>query len=97
MERKRPEVGGGSRVPAEIGSEWIEFIQQQIQSMFQSALPHMVQQISERAMAPQASPSTTTHNIEQGQQRPGKDDWMERESKVAAPDKFVGKRGREVY
>lgn len=97
MERERPELGGGSRIPAEIGSEWTEFIQQQIQTVFQSALPHMVHQISERAMAPQASPSTTTHNIEPGQQRQEKDDWMDRESKVAAPDKFVGKKGGEVY
>ena len=37
--------------PEGLGLEWPTFIQQQVQPVFQAAIPHMVQQISERIVA----------------------------------------------
>lgn len=100
MDRERSEGGREPRVPPEIGSEWAEFIQQQIQIVFQSALPHMVQQISERAMALPSQPSSFVAIQPTGQdpQRSEKFTGVgERELKVAEPEKFSGKRNGEVY
>lgn len=83
-------------MPETIGPEWAEFIQRQIEMVFQSAIPHMVYQISEQVTPPQASTTTTARNNERGQHKSGYDE-TEKESKVAQPEKFLGKRGGEVY
>jgi len=103
MEQGRTDVGQGpQQVPEEIGAGWAEFIQQQIQSVFQAALPHLVQQISERAAASstQASPFATNQGGDRELQRVSKfEDGRsgEREWRVAKPEKFTGKRGGEIY
>ena len=55
MEQER--LGADPELPAlkGLGLEWATFIQQQVQSVFQATIPHMVQQISERAAALQVS------------------------------------------
>ena len=49
MDSAGPAAGGGPPGIEGSGSEWAAFIQQQIQSVFQAAVLHMVQQISELA------------------------------------------------
>lgn len=90
-----PESGREPKTPEEPGSDWAEFIWQQIQIVFQSALPHIVQQIAEQAPS---LPSSQT--ISHDPSRSGRSDEVgnrERESKVAEPEKFSGKRSGEVY
>ena len=84
------------------GSEWAAFIQQQIQSVFQAAVPHMVQQISELAVVRPlpASPSVATQTIDLGYERAKSSESMgvdNKESKVAPLEKFSGKKRGEVY
>ena len=43
MDSIGPTAGGGPLGIEGSGSEWAAFIQQQIQSVFQAAVPHMVQ------------------------------------------------------
>lgn len=101
----RDHVDGVSRglpVPETVGSEFTSFIQQQIQSVFQSAIPHLVQQISEQvaAIPRQRSPLTSIRGDERAYSRTGghrEPDVESRESKVADPEKFSGKKGNEVY
>lgn len=92
---------GNRVVPEEVGSELVEFIQRQIQTVFQSAIPHLVQQISERATAlpAQISPSTAVPSTHQDRHRVEKYELgvSKKESKVAEPEKFTGKRSGEVY
>ena len=45
MDSVGPAAGGGPPGIEDSGSEWAAFIQQQIQSVFQAAILHMVQQI----------------------------------------------------
>ena len=78
------------------------FIQQQIQSVFQVAIPHMVQQILElAAVRPlSASPLVATRIVDPGYERAKSSESMgvvNKESKVAPPKKFSGKKGGEVY
>ena len=45
-------VGGGPSGMEGLRFEWAAFIQQQIQLVFQAAIPHIVQQIYELAVVP---------------------------------------------
>ena len=102
MDREAPAVEHGQQPPGVTQSEWAEFIQQQIQLVFRSALPDMVQHLADRATIgmPPTSPSRAFRAPNQHQQRPGRDDDVgikERESKFADPEKFAGKQGGEEY
>ena len=84
------------------GSKWAAFIQQQIQSVFQAIVSHMVQQISELAAVRPlpASPSVAMRTVDPGYERAKSSESMgvaSKESKVAPPEKFSGKKGGEVY
>jgi hypothetical protein len=97
MDQERLNTEGAPPVPDGVGPDWAMFIQQQIQNVFQAAIPHMVQQISERATPPLSTPlhggetAVSTSNMYGGEYHRGK------ELKVAKPDKFTGKKGGEVY
>jgi hypothetical protein len=97
MDQGRFNAEGAPPVPEGMGSDWATFIQQQIQNVFQAAIPHMVQQISERATPPLSTPMqggdpmVSRPNMYWGEDHRGK------EFKVAKPDKFTGKKGGEVY
>lgn len=97
MDQERLNTEGAPPVPDGVGPDWATFIQQQIQNVFQAAIPHMVQQISERATPPLSTPlhggetTMSTSNMYRGEYHRGK------ELKVAKPDKFTGKKGGEVY
>jgi len=45
MDQERLNTEGAPPVPDGVGPDWAMFIQQQIQNVFQAAIPHMVQQI----------------------------------------------------
>ena len=95
MDQERLNTEGAPLVPDGVGPDWAMFIQQQIQNVFQ--IPHMVQQISERAAPPLPTPlhggetAVSTSNMYRGEYHRGK------ELKVAKLDKFTGKKGGEVY
>lgn len=102
MEREGNATVGGFPGMEGLGSELAEFIQQQVQSVLQTAIPHIVQQISERAMVPPviASLLDTGRTAEMGHRRLAGGEnygYDHRESKVATPEKFSGKKGGEVY
>lgn len=84
----------------EVGPVWAAYIQQQIQAASKVAIPHMVQQISERTSG---SPSVESSTMKaSGQVLVSLDEHNsmslhDKNSKVATPDKFNGKRGGEVY
>ena len=61
----RDGIPGGLPMPENLGSKITTFIQQQIQSIFQSIIPHMVQQISKQvAGIPRLrSPSTSSREM----------------------------------
>jgi hypothetical protein len=97
MDQERLNTEGVPPVPNEAGPDWAMFIQQQVQNVFQAAIPHIVQQISERATPPLPTPlhdgetAVSNSNLYQGEHHRGK------ALKVAKPDKFTGKKGGEVY
>lgn len=97
MDQERLNTEGAPPVPNGVGPDWAMFIQQQIQNVFQAAIPHIVQQISKRATPPLSTPlhggetAVSTSNMYQGEHHRGK------ALKVAKPDKFTGKKGGEVY
>lgn len=102
MEHEGHAADPTSPAMGEVGPVWAAYIQQQIQAAFKAAIPHMVQQISERVVvSPSVEPSMP--NTRALGRAPGKSDEYDstslddRDSKVAAPDKFSGKRGGEVY
>lgn len=102
MDREGSGEGAGQPLPEGMESEWATFIQQQVQVVFQTAIPHIVQQIAERAGAQlnEASPSAARRINAPAQTRTGAHDgegFENRDSKVAAPEKFAGKKGGEVY
>lgn len=102
MEREGNATVGGFPGMEGLGAELAEFIQQQVQSVLQTAIPHIVQQISERAVVPPAtaSPLDTGRTTEMGNRRLAEGEgygYDHRESKVATPEKFSGKKGGEVY
>lgn len=102
MDPERSAVDAGPPTPEGIGSEWAAFIQQQIQLVFQAAIPHIVQQISDRALVPPSpvSPSAAVQRIDRASHGTGQyrdEDFDGKESKVAEPEKFSGKKGGEVY
>ena len=102
MDSAGPAAGGGPSGIEGLGSEWAAFIQQQIQSVFQAAVPHMVQQISELAtICPLlTSPSMAMRTVDPGYERAKSSESMgvaNKESKVAPPKKFSGKKRGEVY
>ena len=102
MDSAGPAAGGGPPGIEGSGSEWTAFIQQQIQSVFQAAVPHMVQQISELAAVRPlpTSPSVAMRTVDPGYERAKSSESMgvaNKESKVAPPKKFSGKKGGEVY
>ena len=78
------------------------FIQQQIQRVFQTAIPHIIQQISEQnslqppSVAPASGMQTavpTSHGLDQYRG----DEAGSKELRIAKPEKFSGKKGGEVY
>ena len=97
MDQERLNTEGVPLVPDGVGPDGARFIQQQIQNVFQAAIPHMVQQISEQATPPLSIPLhggkivVSTSNMYGGEYHRGK------ELKVAKLDKFIGKKGGEVY
>ena len=100
----REHVAGDPRgltMPEGVGSELASFIQQQIQNVFQAAIPHLVQELSERAtLGPGLVASSTSGEEGRAPRRmeePRGDGFHIKESKVAEPDKFSGKKGNEVY
>lgn len=103
MERENPEEKiGGLSLADGLGSELATFIQQQIQAVFQAAIPHLVQQISDRAttvLRPASPPISVKggDRIYQGTEGHREFDGSIRESKVADPERFSGKKGNEVY
>jgi len=77
-------------------------VQQQVQSVLQAALPHVMQQVFDQASVRQCpeSPQSSNLGADRGLRDPGRyNQFKERntESKVAPPDKFSGKKGNEVY
>lgn len=100
MDQEAPAIEHGPQRPCGTESEWAEFIQQQIQLVFRSALPDMVQHLADRATTGLPPTSHTFRAADQDLQRSRRDDDIgikEREAKVAEPEKFAGKRGGEVY
>lgn len=102
MDQERSAAGTGQPVPEGMGSEWVAFIQQQVQNVFQAAIPHIVQQISERALVlpSPASPSAAVQPVDRAPHGTGRyrsEEFDSRESKVAEPEKFSGKKGGDVY
>lgn len=104
MDPERLAAEEGTPVPEGMGPgpEWAPFIQQQIQLALQAALPHIVQQISGQAAAlPQraSSPSVmrVADQVSTRAERYHDENFGGRESKVAKPEKFSGKKGGEVY
>lgn len=94
--------GSGLAVPEGAIPDLATFIQQQIQNVFQAAIPHIVQQISDRvAVVPQQlSPpesSRLDNQIQSKVQGTGEFEYRDKESKVADPEKFSGKKGNEIY
>lgn len=76
-----------------VGPDIAAFIQQQVQAVFQTAVPHIIQQINERTAQLHISPPTQEQVNPQTEG--GNSD--RKDSKVARPDKFAGKKGNEVY
>jgi hypothetical protein len=86
-------------MPEGAGAELAAFVQQQVQAALQSALPHFIQQVADRARPSLGSP-TSTPEAGGPRQHPGRHGMREtdyRESKVAEPERFSGKKGNEVY
>lgn len=94
--------GTGFAGPEGAGSDLTAFIQQQIQNVFQAAVPHIVQQISDRTSMVSQQPALSEANrldnqVRRNVQGTREFESGERESKVADPEKFSGKKGNEVY
>ena len=68
-----------------LGLEWTTFIQQQVQSVFQAAIPHIVQQISERTAVLQVSPLASIRVQGPSHGRSEEYNYEGKESKVVAP------------
>ena len=83
--------------PEGLGLEWAIFIQQQVQSVFQAAIPHIVQQISKRTAVLQVPPPASIKVQGPSHGRSEEYNYEGKESKVATPEKFSGKKGGEVY
>ena len=88
-------------MPEGAGPDLAAFIQQQIQHVFQATIPHIVQQISDRVMLPQPPSPSEVSRLDTQVRREVRGtrefESRERESKVANPEKFSGKKGNEVY
>lgn len=82
-------------IPTPTGAEWAAFVQQQVQTVLQATLPQIIQQVTNHTTAKphQGSPTAAwkfddaSHSSELGK----------KESKVANPERFSGKKGNEVY
>ena len=94
MSQERSNEEAAKSVPEELGSEWVKFIQQQRQVVFETAIPHIVQQISERAVSQLDLVSTSNHTRSRSEGRDG-EDFEGRDSKVATLDKFTRKIQRK--
>jgi len=100
QERSNEEVT--QSLPEGLGLEWMSFIQQQVQAVFQTAILHIVQKISECSIgrpdpiSPSGLTRVNNHTRSTSEGR-NSEDFEGRESKVATPDKFAGKKGGEVY
>ena len=96
MEQGRLNMEGPLAVPE--GMDWAMFIEQRIQNVLQAALPHMVQQMSEQASIPPPR-SAPPQGDDSMAPRPNtyQNEERHKESKVAKPEKFAGKKGGEVY
>ena len=92
---------GNPPMPREIGSKWTTFIQHQIQTMFQAAIPHIVQQIVDQmnVIAQHGSPSISKgagSSAPYGSGGPRDSELEAKELKVVEPKKFAGKKSNEV-
>ena len=91
-------VDTNSPVMEGVGPDWAAFIQQQIQSAFHATMPHLVQQILERVAANLTTVHSSTLMQAQGKTKNyDGTNFEEKDSKVAAPEKFSGKRIDEIY
>lgn len=102
MEREGHAADMASPAVGEMSSVWAAYIQQQIQAAFEAAIPHIVQQISERTVVSPAVESSMPIASALGRTSGRLDEYNgtgldDKDSKVAAPDKFNGRRGGEVY
>ena len=93
---------GGLPMHGEVGPDWAALIQQQVQNVLQAAIPHIVQQITDQVSARQRLESPLNSNLgaDKGCREMGKHNTFEdgsRESKVVEPERFLGKKGNEVY
>lgn len=97
MDKERP---AAEAMPEGMGPELAAFIQRQIESVFQTAIPLIVQQLSSQTTLP--PPPSFPSPIRQstgpaGAVRYEDEDGRGRESRVAKPEKFASKKGGEVY
>lgn len=93
---------GSIAAPEGVGSEWAAFIQQQVQTVMQAAIPHLVQQITGQVQVgpPRVSPplsSREADRMHRGLELGNETGYQSKESKVADPERFSGKKGNEVY
>ena len=85
-------------LPEGIGPEWVAFVQHQIQAVLQASLPRIVQQIAEGTATVPCQESSGRFNREADRvERLSTRELGSKESKVADPDKFSGKKGNEIY
>lgn len=87
-------------VPEGVGPEWAAFVQQQVQTVLQAAIPHLVQQIVDQARVGSHQGSFSdreTDPMHPKAVRGGESEYGCKESKVAEPERFSGKEGNEVY
>ena len=100
MEGERPGLDSGNiPIPEGTGAEWAAFVQQQMQTVLQTALPHFIQQFADQARPSLGSPTPPqgaggTHQHLGRHELAEADYW---ESKVVEPERFTGKKGNEVY
>lgn len=93
---------GSLPLPEEAVLDWAALIQQQVQSVLQAALPHVIQQVVDQASARHCpvSPRSSSLRVDRDSRAMERYNMLEdgvKESKVAAPEKFSGKKGNEVY
>ena len=64
MERERSGMEPGG-IPVAEGAEWAAFVQQQVQIVLQVAIPHIVQQVADRAVGrPSLGSPTPSEDVE---------------------------------
>lgn len=98
MDQEQEAMDPGN-IPTPTGADWAAFVQQQVQMVLQAALPQIIQQITDHT-ADRPQQATATWKPEgacHGLERHSSLEQGNKESKVADPEKFSGKKGNEVY